>query len=535
MGQTIGYSFLRDHWRLPVFPITQPARTAPVTRVTPEPDGLLVPIGVAPKSESPLDHVLFALKYEGVNLPILLGAMPHISADSLQDALCGKPNSAYLRITAYLWEHATGHRLTDVPEITAPTVPLFDPERYITSCVSQKDSRWRIAFNGLGGLDYCVTVRRTEAIQHLLEEDILGQVRSFFENTDQRIVDRAVAWAYLSETEGSFAIERESVPYDKAQAFADLLQKAFDPDVCDETYLTGLQNAVITNPFDRAAGYRGTQNWLQNGLRGAASVSYIPPSPELLDEMMPHITRMADTLHTKVDPLVAASVVSFAFVYAHPFMDGNGRLSRFLFHRTLAQSGQMESPTVGRILLPVSVAMKRYEQRYLQSLQSFSVPARNLWDVHWIDEDRFEFTMRGDGTAYRYWDATDQVRFGLEMAKSALQEDLRSEVDALRCYDAVYAQVDAHHDVRNKDLSVLIRSCMENAGSVSKNRRKQYAAMVPEKAFDAIEDAWASFMADRDAVIGDSQEDALPNEAAAEADKAARENGQDDICGRRDA
>lgn len=36
-----------------------------------------------------------------------------------------------------------------------------------------------------------------------------------------------------------------------------------------------------------------------------------------------------------VDPLVAAACVSFGFVLIHPFMDGNGRLSRFLFHHQL--------------------------------------------------------------------------------------------------------------------------------------------------------------------------------------------------------
>jgi len=35
--------------------------------------------------------------------------------------------------------------------------------------------------------------------------------------------------------------------------------------------------------------------------------------------------------------LVRAAVVSFAFVFIHPFMNGNGRLSRFLIHHCLGQ------------------------------------------------------------------------------------------------------------------------------------------------------------------------------------------------------
>ncbi|MBE7565738.1 Fic family protein [Acidithiobacillus sp. HP-11] len=254
--------------------------------------------------------------------------------------------------------------------------------------------------------------------------------------------------------------------------------------------MSHLQNAVITNPLDRAACYRGTQNWLHNGLRGASGIAYLPPPPEFLEDIMPHIANMADTLHKNVDPLVAASIVSFAFVYAHPFMDGNGRLSRFLFHRTLAQSGQMETPTAGKMLLPVSVAMKRHESEYLRALQNFSTPARNLWDVRWINQEQFDFKLNGSGTPYRYWDATDAVRFSLQMTKEALREDLQAEVNTLVRYEAIYRKVDAVYDVRSSDLSLLIRSCLQNSGTVSKNRRKQFSATVPEPVFDAIEQAW---------------------------------------------
>jgi hypothetical protein len=491
MAEFVGYEFLRDRWHLPVFPIVRPARVMPVTRVTAQADMLLVPAGVAPSTNNPLDHVLFALKHEGANLQVLSEIMPHITVEDIGRAVWAKPNSGYLRVAAYLWEHFTGMLLTDIPSITASTIPVFDADRYLVSANPQKDARWRVAFNGLGDLDYCVTVQRTEAIQSLLDENILEQTRLFFEQTEKPVMDRAMTWAYLSETEGSFAIERETVPENKAEAFAALLRKAFDPETCDEAYLSHLQSAVINNPLDRAACYRGTQNWLHNGLRGASGVAYLPPPPELLEDIMPHITNMADTLHKKVDPIVAAAIVSFAFVYAHPFMDGNGRLSRFLFHRTLAQSGQMETPATGKMLLPVSVAMKRHEAEYLRVLQGFSTPARNLWDVRWFDREQFDFKLNGGGASYRYWDATDVACFGLQMAKEALREDLQMEVNTLVRYDAIYRQVDAVHDVRNSDLSLLIRSCLQNAGVVSKNRRKQFAATVPKPVFDAIEQAWA--------------------------------------------
>jgi hypothetical protein len=151
----------------------------------------------------------------------------------------------------------------------------------------------------------------------------------------------------------------------------------------------------------------------------------------------------------------------------------------------------METPTTGRMLLPVSIAMKRYETEYLHALQCFSKPARHLWDVQWFDQDRFTFRLNGDGAIYRYWDATKAVEFSLQMAKEALREDLQTEVKLLMHYDAIYRKVDTMFDVRSSDLSLLVLSCLQNAGVVSKNRRKQFAATVPGAVFDAIEQAWS--------------------------------------------
>src|SRR3546814_20498167 len=40
-----------------------------------------------------------------------------------------------------------------------------------------------------------------------------------------------------------------------------------------------------------------------------------------------------------MDPVAAAAVLAFGFVYIHPYVDGNGRLHRWLFHHVLASAG----------------------------------------------------------------------------------------------------------------------------------------------------------------------------------------------------
>jgi len=168
-------------------------------------------------------------------------------------------------------------------------------------------------------------------------------------------------------------------------------------------------------------------------------------------------------------------------------MDGNGRLSRFLFHHALCQSGALKNG----LLLPVSIAMKRNEDLYLAALKSFSEPARKRWEVIWIDGDEYQMTFKSDDSLYRYWNATVCVEFGLEMAKQALEKDLREETEFLAKYDLISRAIDGQYDIRGKDLNTLILACMEQNGKLSANRRKKFAATVPEEIFDAIEAEYA--------------------------------------------
>lgn len=480
--RTLGYEFLRQSLQLSAFPLKRPAREFAVTKVAPAETSLAVPPHVAPADDDPVSHLLFALKHEGTNLQVLSEALPLIDAKVIRAHLAAAPSSAYVRLMCYLWEAFNQRQLEDIPAIGGANVPLFDPEKYVTA-PPLRNARWRVLFNGLGSLKYCVTVERTPGVQQALAADVLGRVGEFLAALDAVAMDRALAWAYMHETESSFAIEREAPTQDKASAFIALLHQAHEPRTLDEDYFVELQNTVITNPYEKAAAYRHEQNWLQGPLKGAAGVTYVPPSPQLVPELMSELVGLVLSTQKTVDPLVVAAIASFGFVFIHPFMDGNGRLSRFLFHHALCQSGKLARG----LLLPVSVAMKRNEQEYLTTLQQFSVPARERWKVLWLDDGNYAFEFKGSTSIYRYWDATACVEFGYRMAEQALEIDLRKETEFLARYDAVFKEVDAQYDVRGSDLATLVRCCLENDGRLSKKRRRQYQYKVPVEVLDAIE------------------------------------------------
>lgn len=79
----------------------------------------------------------------------------------------------------------------------------------------------------------------------------------------------------------------------------------------------------------KLAGYRRNPIYIQ-------SATHIPPPYEYLDDIMPTFFEL---LQNEVHPAVRAVMGHFAFVFIHPFFDGNGRIARFLMNAMLVSGG----------------------------------------------------------------------------------------------------------------------------------------------------------------------------------------------------
>lgn len=470
IGTDVGYSFLIARMALATVPLERPARVARVKVITRQLQQLGIPAGVAPRTEEPIEHLLFALRHEGLQLHAVMPALRRIPAEAVGDQFLKAPSSRFARLACYLWEIANEQQLGGLPPAAGKFEKVFDESEYLTDR-SQRNLRWRIDFNGIGSPRYCVTVRRTPIVQTLLQEDLLAQVAAFTSSLDEDLLSRALHWAYLSETDSSYAIEREHPSQERSDFFVKLLSRAHDREDISEDYLVSLQNLMVSNPLDKAFGFRAAQNRLRNTSRGALGVTYLPPPPDWLPAIMESVLAIGNETASTLDPLVRASIVKFAFVFAHPFMDGNGRVSRFLFHKVACSDPRLANGFV----FPVSTAMSRNEADYLRALQSFARPLRQLWDVKMIGEDELDERFRGESDAYRYWDGTACVEFCLRMAQEALHKDLYEESEFLKRFDAIYRAVNRQVDMNNNDMVLLVRSIATH-GSLSRNRYRQLVA-----------------------------------------------------------
>ena len=278
-------------------------------------------------------------------------------------------------------------------------------------------------------------------------------------------------WAYLSETRDSYAIENEAPAPDKERTFLQAMEQLRDRRPLSEGYLVDLQNLVITSAIKQEQAFRHQQNWLQRGGHGALAVRYLPPPPENVGELMDGLMRLANAPEGNVPPLVKAALVSFGFVFVHPFMDGNGRLSRLLAHHSLSLQGALPLVNGNPAILPLSVAMKRHEADYLATLESFSRPARQLWDVTYIADNEFAFDFRSSPKVYAHWNGEAAADFMTRCAEQALEQSLIDETAFLQAYDKAYAQIDKAFDLPNRTINLLIQWIHQNNDRMPERRR----------------------------------------------------------------
>jgi hypothetical protein len=100
------------------------------------------------------------------------------------------------------------------------------------------------------------------------------------------------------------------------------------------------------------AGYRSEQVYIRKSM-------HVPLNPEAVRDAMP---ALFDLLREEAHPAVRVVLGHFFFVYIHPYMDGNGRIGRFLMNVMMAAAGYPW------IVIPV-----REQARYMSALEHASV------------------------------------------------------------------------------------------------------------------------------------------------------------------
>ncbi len=490
--QAAGYQWLRQHLELNDYRLTHRSYIGTRNKIEVSIDGTIEEIygpKYAPLEDSITAHFEFALKYDDFNLDFMKAVFSRTDSDEIIRYIQNNPSRRYSRKIGFLYEWLTGSLLDLEPEISGNYINLIDSDKYITGSI-RKNSRWRINDNLLGEPDFCPVILKNATIEEYLRIDFREEIENLKAEYAPEIFNRATQYLYRKETKSSYEIESEKPTPDRMNRFVNLLYEAGkEPasEVFEEKSLTRLQN-VIVDPRYKQEGYRDFQNYIgQSNYRLEEIYHYICPPPQMVLPMMKALA-LTEQKTKALSPVIRAAIISFGFVFIHPFLDGNGRIHRFLIHDMLIRDG-----FIGKdVIIPVSAHMVSNIQEYNAALEAYSKPLMKR--VQFTKDEKGELIITNPDevkTYFQYPDLTPQTIFLAKAIKETIKRDLSEELLFLERYDEFKKELLQLIDMPDKRSNDLIVFIHQNKGTFP-NRRKKHFPEVTDDEFTAIESIYKS-------------------------------------------
>jgi len=431
------------------------------------------------------DHLEFALKYDGTNLGILAALFYVVDTDDFLGYLRSKPTGKYTRRLWFLYEFLMGETLPLEDLKQGNYIDILDPKKYYTTPMTLKAKRYRINDNLLGGRRFCPTIRRTNKLRSFEDTNFQKRSQQVISSYSPEILKRALSYLYTKETKSSFEIEHIKPNSTRTERFIALLQLAEHEDFCDKPHLIELQNRIV-DPRFRDCDYRTNQNYVgETVVWQKEKVHFVCPKPEDLYDLMAGLLathrRMEDG---RVSAVAQAAVVSYGFVFLHPFRDGNGRIHRFLIHNILARRGF----TPPGIMFPVSAAMLKKAIDYDSSLEAFSRPLMAQVEYS-LDTEGLMSVHNDTAKWYSYMDMTSQVEALYGFIERTINKELAEELTFLANYDETKRAIQEIVDMPDRQIDLFIRFCLQNQGRLSAQKRVSHFDFLSQEEIECMERA----------------------------------------------
>lgn len=135
-------------------------------------------------------HLVFALKYEGLDLAVLKALFDSIDVHLVADLLQGEPTGAYSRKIWFLYEWLWDERLDIEDAKQGNFVDLVNGTlQYLGAC---RDSRrHRVRNNPPDCKNFCPIIRRTEKLDRFIAQDLSQAAIDHIGKTSADLVRRA--------------------------------------------------------------------------------------------------------------------------------------------------------------------------------------------------------------------------------------------------------------------------------------------------------------------------------------------------------
>ena len=213
-------------------------------------------------------------------------------------------------------------------------------------------------------------------------------------------------------------------------------------------------------------------------------IHFISPRPEDIHDLMDGFISCAKCMFkSNVHPIIVAAILSFGFVFLHPFWDGNGRLHRFLIHHTLSKLGFAPKGFV----FPVSVAMLRDPRAYDKILESFSKPLAKLISHYQLNEKGEMTVLQNTEDYYKFIDFTVIAEYLFQCVERTVHIDFEAELHFLSRYDKIKSSIKQIIDMPDQQIDLFIKCVRQNNGALSERKKHSHFEMLTKEEIEQME------------------------------------------------
>jgi hypothetical protein len=427
-------------------------------------------------------HLTFALKHEGLDLAVLKRLFLAARTDEIKELIRAKPTGLYARRIWFLYEWLLGRKLDLPPADKVSYVDAVDSKLQHAGA-GENSPRHCVRNNMPGTPKFCPLVFKTVALNEFIEQDLKERARLVVSNVPKDLLARTAAFLLLKDSKSSYVIEGERPPQDRIQRWGRAIGEAGRVPL-DENELLRLQRIVIGNERFVKLGLRAEGGFVGEHDRDTQRPipDHISARPDDLSSLVEGLIAFDHTAEDGLDPVIAAAVLAFGFVYIHPFEDGNGRIHRYLMHHVLARRGFNPSG----VHFPVSAAILAKIDEYRDVLESYS--ARLLPVIEWEPTASNNVKILNEtGDFYRFFDATPHAEFLYACVRKTIEDDLPNETRFLRSFDQFRAGIENMIDMPERTFNNLFGFLRQNGGRLSRRAQENEFAELTQDEVSQIE------------------------------------------------
>jgi hypothetical protein len=490
-GYIVGYAAIVDKFNLPV-PMPSPIALVCLQNKNYQTEYW----SIYPKSYLPEDHqditeiealykhLVFALKYEGVNLLFFSYLFKQLTDKQLTDLVSFEPTGQYSRRIWFIIEWISGIKIKGKQDLSKKSyVPVID-EKHQYAVSGEKSPRHLVINNLPGTRNFCPLIRKTKKLENYIQADFSEQKINYIKGIRKEILQRASAFLLLKDSKASFTIEGESPKSKRAARWGQAIGQAGSRDLT-AAELIRLQQVVIENDRFIDMGFRKKGGFVGEHDRstGEPLPNHISANWQDLDQLIEGLINTTKLLlKSEIDPVIAATSIAFGFVFIHPFEDGNGRIHRYLIHHLLAKKKFSQQG----IIFPVSASILDHIDDYRNILESFSNPLLDY--IEWKETKDHNVEILNDTiNYYRFFDITDQAEFLFDCVKDTIENIIPNEVSYLIKYDEYKRFLDDDFEMPDKMVALLVRFLEQNNGNLSKRAREKEFERLTDQEIRIIE------------------------------------------------